>query len=139
VPSNQAVNQAKALQAEWKQSGAVRGPESDRLWQRFMLACDKVFEMSALDYYLRKRQAEGAVSSPVERALAATTALRKFIENDRQELDLLRDNLDKLSVAPANDQFRQLLQGKIRTFERKIQTKTELIALFSASAEAAGR
>jgi hypothetical protein len=139
VPSNQAVNQAKALQAEWKQSGAVRGPESDRLWQRFMLACDKVFEMSALDYYLRKRQAEGVVSSPVERAQAATTALRKFIENDRQELDLLRDNLEKLSTAPANDQFRQLLQGKIRTFERKIQTKTELIALFSASAEAAGR
>ncbi|RZK24143.1 MAG: DUF349 domain-containing protein [Hymenobacter sp.] len=139
VPSNQAVNQAKALQAEWKQSGAVRGPESDRLWQRFMLACDKVFEMSALDYYLRKRQAEGVVSSPLERAQAATTALRKFIENDRQELDLLRDNLDKLSAAPANDQFRQLLQGKIRTFERKIQTKTELIALFSASAEAAGR
>jgi hypothetical protein len=133
VPSNQAVNQAKALQAEWKQSGAVRGPESDRLWQRFMLACDKVFEMSALDYYLRKRQAEGTTSTPTERALAATTALRKFIENDRQELDLLRDNLEKLSSAPANDQFRQLLQGKIRTFERKIQTKTELIAIFSAT------
>jgi hypothetical protein len=139
VPSNQAVNQAKALQAEWKQSGAVRGPESDRLWQRFMLACDKVFEMSALDYYLRKRQAEGTTSTPTERALAATTALRKFIENDRQELDLLRDNLDKLSSAPANDQFRQLLQGKIRTFERKIQTKTELIAIFSATIPAADR
>ena len=76
---------------------------------------------------------------PVERAQAATTALRKFIESDRQELTTLRDNLDKLSSAPANDQFRQLLQGKIRTFERKIQTKTELIALFSASASAAGR
>ena len=139
IPSNQAVSQAKALQAEWKQSGAVRGPESDRLWQRFMLACDKVFEMSALDYYLRKRQAEGTTISPVERAQAATTALRKFIESDRQELTTLRDNLDKLSSAPANDQFRQLLQGKIRTFERKIQTKTELIALFSASASAAGR
>jgi hypothetical protein len=121
------------LQAEWKQSGAVRGPESDRLWQRFMLACDKVFEMSALDYYLRKRQAEGTTTTPTERAQAATTALRKFIENDRQELDLLRDNLDKLSSTPANDQFRQLLQGKIRTFERKIQTKTELIAIFSAT------
>ena len=138
IPSNQAVSQAKALQAEWKQSGAVRGPESDKLWQRFMLACDKVFEMSALDYYLRKRQAEGATISPAERSLAATTALRKFIESDRQELSTLRDNLDKLSTAPANDQFRQLLQGKIRTFERKIQTKTELIALFSASASAAG-
>ncbi len=131
LPPNQGVTQAKNLQAEWKQSGAVRGPESDQLWQRFMLACDKVFEMSALDYYLRKRQAEGSpVPSPTERAQQAITALRKFIESDHQELATLRDNLDKLSSAAANDQFRQLLQGKIRTFERKIQTKTELIALF---------
>ncbi len=125
------MTQAKNLQAEWKQSGAVRGPESDQLWQRFMLACDKVFEMSALDYYLRKRQAEGSPAlSPVERAEQATVALRKFIESDRQELATLQDNLGKLNNSAANDQFRQLLQGKIRTFERKIQTKTELIALF---------
>jgi len=131
LPPNQGVNQAKALQAEWKQSGAVRGPESDQLWQRFMLACDKVFEMSALDYYLRKRQTEqNTTFSPAERAQAATQALRKFIESDRQELAVLQDNLGKLNTSPANDQFRQLLQGKIRTFERKIQTKTELIALF---------
>ena len=131
LPPNQGVTQAKALQAEWKQSGAVRGPESDQLWQRFMLACDKVFEMSALDYYLRKRQAEGSPPlSPDERAQAATAALRKFIESDRQELAALRDSLSKLSSAAANDQQRQLLQGKTRTFERKIQTKTELIALF---------
>ena len=131
LPPNQGVTQAKTLQAEWKQSGAVRGPESDQLWQRFMLACDKVFEMSALDYYLRKRQAEGSPPlSPSERAQAATVALRKFIESDRQELATLRDNLGKLNSAVANDQMRQLLQGKIRTFERKIQTKTELITLF---------
>ncbi len=131
LPPNQGVTQAKNLQAEWKQSGAVRGPESDQLWQRFMLACDKVFEMSALDYYLRKRQAEGSPApSPIERAQLATTALRKFIESDRQELAALQENLSKLSSAAANDQHRQLLQGKIRTFERKIQTKTELIALF---------
>lgn len=135
LPPNQGVTQAKALQTEWKQSGAVRGPESDQLWQRFMLACDKVFEMSALDYYLRKRQAEGGPAlSPTERAQAATTALRKFIESDRQELTVLQDNLGKLNSSAANDQFRQLLQGKIRTFERKIQTKTELIALFQLPA-----
>ena len=133
LPPSQGVTQAKALQAEWKQSGSVRGPESDQLWQRFMLACDKIFEMSALDYYLRKRQAEGSPPLPPdERAEAATVALRKFIESDRQELATLRESLSKLSNSAANEQHRQLLQGKIRTFERKIQTKTELIALFQA-------
>ncbi len=131
LPSNQGITQAKTLQAEWKQSGTVRGPESDALWQRFMLACDKVFELSALDYYLRKRQAEGAAPlAPAERAEAAMTALRKFVESDRQELAVLQDNLGRLSQTVANDSFRQLLQGKIRTFERKIQTKTDLLNLF---------
>ncbi|NML66819.1 DUF349 domain-containing protein [Hymenobacter sp. RP-2-7] len=137
LPPAQGVTQAKALQAEWKQSGAVRGPESDQLWQRFMLACDKVFEMSALDYYLRKRQGEGGEPlGPAERAQASVVALRKFIESDRQELATLRDNLGKLPNSAANDQHRQLLQGKIRTFERKVQTKTELIALFQQAAGA---
>lgn len=137
LPPAQGVSQAKALQAEWKQSGAVRGPESDQLWQRFMLACDKVFEMSALDYYLRKRQAEGAAPLTGEaRATASVQALRKFIESDRQELTTLRDSLGKLNNSAANDQNRQLLQGKIRTFERKVQTKTELIALFQQAAGA---
>ena len=131
LPPNQGVTQAKALQAEWKQSGAVRGPESDRLWQRFMLACDKVFEMSALDYYLRKRQTElNTTFAPAERAQAAVVALRKFIESDQQELATLQDNLSKLSASASNDQFRQLLQGKIRNFERKIQTKNDLLTIF---------
>ena len=135
MPPAQGVTQAKNLQAEWKQSGAVRGPESDQLWQRFMLACDKVFEMSALDYYLRKRQAEGSAPlAGAERAQASVVALRKFIESDRLELATLTGDLSKLNNSAANDQFRQLLQGKIRTFERKVQTKTELIALFQLAA-----
>ena len=135
LPPNQGVTQAKNLQAEWKQSGAVRGPESDRLWQRFMLACDKVFEMSALDYYLRKRQTELNVTfSPAERGEAAVVALRKFIESDKQELAGLEDNLSKLSISASNDQFRQLLQGKIRNFERKIQTKNDLLTIFQLPA-----
>jgi len=48
VPPQEAIHQAKALQAEWKQVGTVRGDESDRIWQRFMVACDKIFELSAI-------------------------------------------------------------------------------------------
>ena len=59
IPPQEAIHQAKALQTEWKQVGTVRGEESDRIWQRFMVACDKIFELSALEYHLRKR-ADGA-------------------------------------------------------------------------------
>ena len=139
VPPQEAIHQAKALQAEWKQVGTVRGDESDRIWQRFMVACDKIFELSALEYHLRKRAGgELPASAPSERARFRATTLRELLKDDHQELETLRDNLDKLSPSAANDAFREMLQTKIRSFERKIRTKNDLIALFSQQAQAAG-
>jgi len=139
VPPQEAINQAKALQAEWKQVGTVRGEESDRIWHRFMVACDKIFELSALEYYLRKRPAgESDGRTPAEKATYRASTLRELLKGDHVELATLRDNLDKLSPAPANDAFRQMLQTKIRSFERKIRTKNDLIDIFTAQARAAG-
>ncbi|MBJ6107604.1 DUF349 domain-containing protein [Hymenobacter sp. BT523] len=139
VPPQEAIHQAKALQAEWKQVGTVRGEESDRIWQRFMVACDKIFELSALEYHLRKRAATEAVpTAPAERARYRASTLRELLKDDQAELATLRDNLDKLSPSAANDSFRQMLQTKIRSFERKIRTKDDLIALFNQQAQAAG-
>ncbi|MDO7850940.1 DUF349 domain-containing protein [Hymenobacter convexus] len=139
VPPQEAIHQAKALQAEWKQVGTVRGEESDRIWQRFMVACDKIFELSALEYHLRKRAATEALpTSPAERARFRASTLRELLKDDHAELETLRDNLDKLSPSAANDAFRQMLQTKVRSFERKIRTKNDLIQLFSQQAQAAG-
>ena len=138
IPPQEAIHQAKALQAEWKQVGTVRGEESDRIWQRFMVACDKIFELSALEYHLRKRVGGELAATPAERARFRASTLRELLKDDQQELEVLRDNFDKLSPSAANDSFRQMLQTKIRSFERKIRTKNDLIALFSQQAQAAG-
>ncbi|MBO2008512.1 DUF349 domain-containing protein [Hymenobacter negativus] len=138
IPPQEAIHQAKALQAEWKQVGTVRGEESDRIWQRFMVACDKIFELSALEYHLRKRaDGEPMPTAPADRARFRADTLRTLLKDDHQELATLRDNLDNLSPSTANDAFRQMLQTKIRSFERKIRTKNDLIALFSQQAQAA--
>ena len=139
TPPQEAINHAKALQAEWKQVGTVRGEESDRIWQRFMVACDKIFELSALEYHLRKRT-DGVPlpTDPAERARFRASTLRTLLVDDNQELTTLRDNLANLSPSPANDAFRLMLQTKVRSFERKIRTKNDLIALFTQQAQAAG-
>jgi hypothetical protein len=139
IPPQEAIHQAKALQAEWKQVGTVRGEESDRIWQRFMVACDKIFELSALEYHLRKRT-DGAPmpAAPAERARFRADTLRELLKDDHEELATLRANLDNLSPSAANDAFRQMLQTKIRSFERKIRTKNDLIALFTQQVQAAG-
>ena len=127
-PMSEAVARAKELQAAWKKVGPVRGPESDRVWEQFILACDRVFELSALEHYIRKRP-ENATAKPEEQVTMRVQALRDFIKYDQQEQLTLEENLGKLSSAPANDAFRQMLQGKIRAFERKIRTKNDLIEM----------
>ncbi|AIZ62885.1 ribonuclease [Hymenobacter sp. DG25B] len=130
-PMGEAVARAKELQAAWKKVGPVRGEESDRVWEQFLAACDKVFELSALEHFVRKRQANGldTSSTPEEQYNVRVQALRDFIKYDRQEQEVLEENLGKLSDTPGNEAFRTMLQGKIRTFERKIRTKNELIEL----------
>ena len=129
-PMHEAVVRAKELQAAWKKVGPVRGEESDRVWEQFIAACDKVFELSSLEHYIRKRQLAGlTLATLVEQVNARVQALREFIKSDQQELLVLEENLGKLSPSAGNDTFRTLLQGKIRAFERKIRTKNQLIEM----------
>ncbi|KAA9340246.1 DUF349 domain-containing protein [Adhaeribacter soli] len=123
----EATTKAKELQATWKKVGPAKGAESDRVWERFMIACDKVFEMSSLEHYMRKKPLPAEKNSPADQIHARINALRDFIKYDKQEVDVLETNLGKLSTAPSNETFRTMLQGKIRNFNRKITTKTELI------------
>jgi hypothetical protein len=128
---NDAVRRAKELQAEWKKVGPVRPDISDAVWERFIKACDRVFEMSSLEHYIRKRQQSSNETYSDEDGLhARINALKDFIKSDKQELEVLESNLGKLSDTPSNDAFRSMLQGKIRNFNRKIKTKNDLIQMF---------
>lgn len=128
---NDAVKNAKELQAEWKKVGPVRPDVSDAVWERFIKACDRVFEMSSLEHYIRKRQQSSNETYSQEDGLhARINALRDFIKSDKQELEVLESNLGKLSDTPSNESFRNMLQGKIRNFNRKIKTKQTLIEMF---------
>ena len=128
----EAVPQAKLLQAEWKQVGTVRGEESDQLWNRFMVACDRIFELSALEYFVRKAgNGLPETGTVAERAQTRVTALTAFLAADQAELTQLQTELAALPHATATDGPRQLLQGKIRSVERKTRAKNDLLADFS--------
>ncbi|MCC3156295.1 DUF349 domain-containing protein [Hymenobacter sp. 15J16-1T3B] len=127
-PMHEAVARAKELQTAWKKVGPVRGPESDRVWEQFLSACDRVFELSSLEHYIRKRQPQEGPKPPAdEQYQQRVAALKDFIKYDRQEQAVLEENLGKLTDTPGNEAFRSMLQSKIRAFERKIRTKNDLI------------
>ncbi|GAB3826136.1 hypothetical protein GCM10028895_36580 [Pontibacter rugosus] len=103
------------------------------MWERFIKACDRVFEMSSLEHYIRKRQqATEETYSEIDGLQARINALREFIKSDRNELELLEANLEKLNDSSNNESFRNMLKGKIRNFNRKIGTKTAMIEMFQS-------
>ena len=126
---NEAVKRAKELQAAWKKVGPVKQEESDAVWESFIVACDKVFELSSLEYYVRKKMQNGERTSAADQVSLRVNALRDFIKADRQELEVLETNIGKLSPTPSNETFRNMLHSKIRNLTRKINTKHELIEL----------
>ncbi|CAN5887276.1 hypothetical protein BH24BAC1_BH24BAC1_26400 [soil metagenome] len=125
----EAGKRAKELQAAWKKVGPVKQEESDAVWEGFIVACDKVFELSSLEYYVRKKIQNGERTSPTDQVNLRINALRDFIKADKQELDVLESNLGKLNPNPGNETFRNMLQSKIRNLNRKINTKNDLIEL----------
>ncbi len=128
-PVQQAVTQAKELQAAWKKVGPVVQQESDIVWESFLVACDKIFELSSLEHFMRKRPLPEGKDTPNDQLHARLNALRDFIKYDKQELEVLETNLGRLAANPGNETFRTMLEGKIKNFNRKIKTKTELIEL----------
>ncbi|HSI90504.1 MAG TPA: DUF349 domain-containing protein, partial [Adhaeribacter sp.] len=132
LPSQEATSKAKELQAAWKKVGPVKGPESDEVWNQFTNACDRIFELSSLEHFMRKKGVPADNPITEEQATARISALRDFIKSDKLELEVLEENLGKLNPNPNNETFRTMLEGKIRTFNRKINTKTTLIELFKS-------
>ncbi|MFC6996899.1 DUF349 domain-containing protein [Rufibacter roseus] len=131
-PVQVAVSKAKELQAAWKKVGPVKQEESDAVWESFLVACDKIFELSSLEHYMRKRPLPEGKDGPNDQLHARINALRDFIKHDKQELEVLETNLGRLNPNPSNETFRTMLEGKIKNFNRKIRTKTELIELLKA-------
>lgn len=87
---NEAAEQVRALQAEWKTIGPVARKYSDDLWKQFTGACDEFFNA--------KREAQQAErASREERRNNAKAQFSKRIENlnDTQRLYRLRDNLQQ--------------------------------------------
>ncbi|KAA3440090.1 DUF349 domain-containing protein [Rufibacter hautae] len=128
-PVQQAVPKAKELQAAWKKIGPVKQEESDIVWESFLVACDKIFELSSLEHFMRKRPLPEGKNSENDQLHARINALRDFIKYDKQELEVLETNLGRLNPNPGNEAFRSMLEGKIKNFNRKIRTKNELIEL----------
>lgn len=63
-PLQEAMNEAKSLQAEWKSIGITRHREDRKLWQAFRQACDQIFARRDARNQARQQATEAAGPGP---------------------------------------------------------------------------
>lgn len=114
TPLQEAMNEAKALQTEWKAVGITRHREDRKLWQAFRKACDQIFDRRNAERQARQDASaeadngarallaeldanppEQAGTEAIEQALSAcqkqpsgalSAAVRDALQNRRQQL-----------------------------------------------------
>ncbi|MGF2735999.1 DUF349 domain-containing protein [Marinobacter sp. DUT-1] len=132
-PLQEAMNEAKALQSEWKAIGITRHREDRKLWQAFRKACDQIFARRDAQRNARQQATETADREATELLdqLAGVTA-DSSAETLGDALEKLRETKGntlsqdvKDRVQAARLQFQQALDDKL--LQQKVSQWQELV------------
>lgn len=113
-PLQEAMNEAKALQSEWKAIGITRHREDRKLWQAFRKACDQIFARRDAQRNARQQATETADRDATELLgqLADVTA--------DSSADALRDALAKLREVEGNA-LSQDIKDRVQTARAQLR------------------
>lgn len=120
-PLQEAMDQAKALQNEWKAIGITRHREDRKLWQAFRKACDQIFA---------RRDAERSAQQEATQLAdqSAQDVLDKYldvtVDSDQTLLDEAREALGQLTGEALSPRLRDQLQQLRQRLNDIAQAKT---------------
>lgn len=119
-PLQEAMEQAKALQSDWKAVGITRHREDRKLWQAFRKACDQVFARRDAQRTAQQQATEQADQS-------AQATLDKYVkltaESDPALLDEAQEALNQLSGNQLSPRLREQLQQLRQRLKNIAQAK----------------
>jgi len=124
-PLQEAMEQAKALQTEWKAIGITRHREDRKMWQAFRKACDQIFARRDAQRSARQQAAEEA-----DQAAQAVLAQYQQLDasTDDAVLDEARDAVKQIAgsalSAEVKEQVQQLRQRLDRITQARKMAKT---------------
>lgn len=132
-PLQEAMDQAKALQAEWTAVGTTRHREDRKMWQAFRKACDDIFARRDAQRSERQQASEQA-DQAAEEVLNHYQAIDADAED--RVLAEAREALNKLANEPLSnavkDQLQKLKQrlnriAKDQAFQQKVSDWKTLV------------
>lgn len=119
-----ACEQAKQLQAEWKQAGRVPRGVSEELWQRFRAACDKLFERAGEERSRRRTDWKKTQDDGFSRRREQAESLRESIVRDVDHVERWRRAITGLGGDSAG-LLRRGLEEKILGVEERLAEKRQ--------------
>ncbi len=132
-PLQEAMNEAKALQSEWKAIGITRHREDRKLWQAFRKACDQIFARRDAQRNARQQATEIADREATEvlgqvdgvSADSSVESLRDALERLREVKGNTLSPRVKDQVQAARHQLQQALDNKL--LQQKVNQWQELV------------
>ncbi len=119
-PLDEAMSQAKALQAQWQDIGITRHREDRKLWQAFRAACDRIFGRRDEERQHRQQQtsqADLAASTMLDKAAALLQADTLHEVEARTALE----KVDQTSATPISAEYRRRLQETATRLRQHLQ------------------
>ncbi|MDQ2682962.1 MAG: DUF349 domain-containing protein, partial [Chloroflexota bacterium] len=110
-----AANEAKALQARWKEIGPVPREKSDEIWKTFREACDKIFANVQSARNRRESEWEDRLKEAMDRKLEQFGEILRSIDRDQEQLDRLNA---QLKAKPSAD-----LEKRVKEISTRIKDK----------------
>lgn len=119
-PLQEAMEQAKALQTEWKQIGITRHREDRKLWQAFRKACDQIFARRDA-----QRSAQKSATEQADQHAREIMAGLSDLDTDHTEESLAeaKNTLQTLSDTALSKAMREQLHQLRRQLDAKVRIK----------------
>ncbi|MFL1465188.1 DUF349 domain-containing protein [Marinobacter sp. HN1S83] len=118
-PLTDAMDQAKALQTEWKQIGITRHREDRKLWQAFRKACDEIFARRDA----RKSEQQQAAREADER-VESVIASCETLNGDETDTGVIENALGDLKTL-ASEPVSQSVRDRIGEQKRRLSGMLE--------------
>ncbi|MBB5322853.1 DUF349 domain-containing protein [Marinobacter oulmenensis] len=119
-PLQEAMDEAKALQSQWKAVGITRHREDRKLWKAFRRACDDIFARREAHRSNRQRASEEADE-------AARELLRQYANlhtgSDDITLQQAREALARADATPLGNDMRQQVQQLCQQVNKLVRSR----------------
>jgi len=117
------TEEIRDLQARWKTAGYVPPKEGDALWERFRLACNRVFQNAREEREEKQFQWRQRTQDALERKRDQARRLRESIVRDSVNIERWKDAIKHLQDGKPSDEIRTDTESRISEVEKKIKTK----------------